>query len=314
LNYGILTSASGYFDGAGLISNLTIDQGGYIYTVKTISVGGGESSTLLKLDPLSGAPVGQWPLPSSQVMWVVPSCPYLPPLAMGTFATSTGLVVDGKLAGRVTTTDGRPASFAKVAIVPISPVHPQFTVDADENGHFEVDGQQRGKYLVGIGLLAPFDSAEWKSRVYDPGVTSRNRAKVIELGDGEWRTDINFKLPAQRRLVLAADNTHPSSAGSTHYGRAPRFRTSKLDVAASATGLEFHPPKSQRLFMAHCYAKHHDEMISTREALLEKLVVSLHLNVPERRILGSDCVSVDEVAAVVKRLLERNGLDHHTVS
>jgi hypothetical protein len=53
-------------------------------------------------------------------------------------------------------------------------------------------------------------------------------------------------------------------------------------VAASATGLEFHPPKSQRLFMAHCYAKYHDEMISTREALLEKLVVSLHLNVPER--------------------------------
>ena len=49
-------------------------------------------------------------------------------------------------------------------------------------------------------------------------------------------------------------------------------------------------------------------MISTREALLEKLVVSLHLNVPERRILGSDCVSVDDVAAVVKRLLERNGL------
>jgi hypothetical protein len=49
-------------------------------------------------------------------------------------------------------------------------------------------------------------------------------------------------------------------------------------------------------------------MISTREALLEKLVISLHLNVPERRILGSDCVSVDEVAAVVKRLLERNGL------
>jgi hypothetical protein len=49
-------------------------------------------------------------------------------------------------------------------------------------------------------------------------------------------------------------------------------------------------------------------MISTREALLEKLVVSLHLNVPERRILGSDCVSVDEVAAVVKRLLEQNGL------
>ena len=36
--------------------------------------------------------------------------------------------------------------------------------------------------------------------------------------------------------------------------------------------------------------------------------VSLHLNVPERQMLGSDCVSFEEVAAVVKRLLELNGV------
>ena len=47
-------------------------------------------------------------------------------------------------------------------------------------------------------------------------------------------------------------------------------------------------------------------MTATREALLERLVVSLHLNVDERRMLGSECVSVEEVAAVVKRLLEEN--------
>jgi len=45
-----------------------------------------------------------------------------------------------------------------------------------------------------------------------------------------------------------------------------------------------------------------------REALLEKLVVSLHLNMPERQMLGSDAVSVEEVAAVVKRLLDKNGV------
>ena len=44
-------------------------------------------------------------------------------------------------------------------------------------------------------------------------------------------------------------------------------------------------------------------MTVAREALIEKLAVSLHLDVPERRLLGSDCVSVEEVAAVVKRLL-----------
>jgi hypothetical protein len=104
------------------------------------------------------------------------------------------LLVDGKLAGRVTTADGRPASFAKVAIVPISPVHPQFTVDADENGYFEVSGRQPGQYLVGVGLLAPFDSLEWKSRVYYPSVRTRDQAKVIELDVGEWRTDIDFQV------------------------------------------------------------------------------------------------------------------------
>jgi hypothetical protein len=45
-----------------------------------------------------------------------------------------------------------------------------------------------------------------------------------------------------------------------------------------------------------------------RDALIEKLVVSLHLNVPERLLLGSDSVSVEEVAAVVRRLLEQNGV------
>jgi ankyrin repeat protein len=54
--------------------------------------------------------------------------------------------------------------------------------------------------------------------------------------------------------------------------------------------------------------KYHDQVTATRETLIEKLVVSLHLNVPERRMLGSDCVSVEEVAAVVKRLFERNGV------
>jgi len=53
---------------------------------------------------------------------------------------------------------------------------------------------------------------------------------------------------------------------------------------------------------------HHYGVTAPREALVEKLVVSLHLNVLERRMLGSDPVLVEEVAAVVKRLLETNGV------
>jgi hypothetical protein len=106
------------------------------------------------------------------------------------------LLVDGKLAGRVTTMDGKAARSVKVAIIPVSPVHPQFTVDADENGHFEVGGRQPGQYIVGVGLLAPFDSAEWKSRVYYPGVPTQGQARIIQLDDGEWRLDIDFKVTA----------------------------------------------------------------------------------------------------------------------
>ena len=49
-------------------------------------------------------------------------------------------------------------------------------------------------------------------------------------------------------------------------------------------------------------------MTATREALIEKLVISLHLSVPERRLLGSECVSVEEIADVVKRLLKQDGV------
>jgi hypothetical protein len=41
--------------------------------------------------------------------------------------------------------------------------------------------------------LVPFDRVEWKSRVYYPGVPIKEQ-KAIKLGDGEWRTDIDFKL------------------------------------------------------------------------------------------------------------------------
>jgi hypothetical protein len=49
-------------------------------------------------------------------------------------------------------------------------------------------------------------------------------------------------------------------------------------------------------------------MTSAREALIEKLVVSLHLSVPERGILGGTSVSFEEVACVVSRFLQRDGV------
>jgi hypothetical protein len=105
------------------------------------------------------------------------------------------LRTDGRIAGTVMNADGKAARYVQVAIVPIAPAGQSFTVVADEQGHFEVGGRKPGQYLVGVGLLAPVDSADWKSRVYFPGVSTQEQAKVIELGDGEWRTDVNLSLP-----------------------------------------------------------------------------------------------------------------------
>jgi hypothetical protein len=51
-----------------------------------------------------------------------------------------------------------------------------------------------GQYLVGVSILAPANSAQWKSRVYYPGLLTREQADTIDLGKGEWRTDVSFKL------------------------------------------------------------------------------------------------------------------------
>jgi len=105
------------------------------------------------------------------------------------------LHTDGRIAGTVTAADGKAARYVQVAIVPVSPAGQSFTVVADGQGHFEVGGRKPGQYLVGVGILAPVDSAEWKSRVYYPGVETQQQARAIELGEGEWRADIDFRLP-----------------------------------------------------------------------------------------------------------------------
>jgi hypothetical protein len=102
--------------------------------------------------------------------------------------------IDGRIVGSVTTPDGKPARYVNVAIIPVSAPDQAFTVLTDSQGHFEVGGRQPGQYLVGVGLLAAVNSAEWAARVYYPGVRTQEQAKVIELGKGEWRTDVSFKL------------------------------------------------------------------------------------------------------------------------
>ena len=67
-------------------------------------------------------------------------------------------------------------------------------MQTDKQGHFEVKGQEPGRYIVGEGVLAN-TIAEWRLHVYYPGVSSREQAMPIDLGEGESRNDIDFNLP-----------------------------------------------------------------------------------------------------------------------
>ena len=51
--------------------------------------------------------------------------------------------------------------------------------------------------------------------------------------------------------------------------------------------------------------------MTNRQALIEKLIVFLHLNVPERELLGSDSLSVEEIAAAVKLYLSAMACSRH---
>lgn len=103
---------------------------------------------------------------------------------------------DGGLSGTVTAADGRPAANVQVAILRISPWDQTLIVRTDAQGHFEVRGQDPGRFIVGEGLL---DTIRWRLRVYYPGVSSKEQAIPIDLGNGESRRDIDFKqLPSAK--------------------------------------------------------------------------------------------------------------------
>lgn len=111
-------------------------------------------------------------------------------------SVSFELQPDGIISGQVTTADGKAAKYVQVAIVPVSAGNLQFTSSlTDELGRFEVKALHPGRYLVGIGIQAHPGSADWRSRIYYPGVRDRNLAVLIDLGRAEKRANLDFQLP-----------------------------------------------------------------------------------------------------------------------
>jgi hypothetical protein len=108
---------------------------------------------------------------------------------------------DGVVSGHIRAADGSPAKHASVeAQVPSSQNRRDWethSVRSDENGYFEFRGLRPNRYLIGVGISAEDGSPEWKNRVYYPGVRSKDRAMILELGKAEKHNNINFQLLAR---------------------------------------------------------------------------------------------------------------------
>jgi Carboxypeptidase regulatory-like domain len=102
---------------------------------------------------------------------------------------------DGIVAGHVRSASGKRFGVHPwVDLVAVDGSRSQ-SVYVDDDGYFEARGLEPGRYFVGIGIASQSGTPEWKSRVYYPGVRIKEQATVVELGDSEKRTNLDFLVP-----------------------------------------------------------------------------------------------------------------------
>lgn len=105
------------------------------------------------------------------------------------------LLPDGRISGHIRAADGKPAANMQVFVVPLSSSDLEFTsATADAYGYFEVKGLHPGRYLVGTGIYDLPGVRDGNLHIYYPGVQSRDLAVVIELGQAEKHTNVDFQL------------------------------------------------------------------------------------------------------------------------
>jgi hypothetical protein len=105
------------------------------------------------------------------------------------------LRTDGRISGHLRAADGKP--FAEHRWVNVVSEDGSYSDSAyvDDEGRFEARGLPPGHYVIGVGITARHNTAEWRARVYYPGVRSKDDAIVVELGTAERRANVDFRVP-----------------------------------------------------------------------------------------------------------------------
>jgi hypothetical protein len=104
------------------------------------------------------------------------------------------LRTDGRMSGHVRPADGKPLTDPWVDVVSEDGGRGD-SAYVDDEGRFEARGLEPGRYVIGVGINAQPNTAEWRARVYYPGVRSKDEAIVVELGTAERRRGVDFKIP-----------------------------------------------------------------------------------------------------------------------
>jgi hypothetical protein len=106
---------------------------------------------------------------------------------------------NGRISGRITDAEGKPAKEMKVDLVKADDPEKGWAAWTDANGKYEFRMVQPGRYFLGINLeWAPDDKYPYP-RMYYPAVAEETSAKVLLVGDGEKLVDLDLALPP--RLV-----------------------------------------------------------------------------------------------------------------
>lgn len=102
------------------------------------------------------------------------------------------LTPDGRIAGHLRVANGKPIKNGQIVVVPESNPDGEFTSEfTDDQGYYEFHGLWPGRYLIGLDFHPDSESSP---DVYYPGVKSRDKAVVIDLGQAEQRLNIDFQL------------------------------------------------------------------------------------------------------------------------
>jgi hypothetical protein len=108
---------------------------------------------------------------------------------------------DGRVSGKVFDQQGRAIEDAKVRLMPAAKdddsavgLYSGFET-TDKDGQFEFKELSPGRYYLGINLDQEPQGSFPYPRTYFPGTPDKDKAQIIELGEGEKLTGFNITLP-----------------------------------------------------------------------------------------------------------------------